>query len=261
MLRLLAALALAGCKPAPSPPPPSGGPDLRLYEVCPPKTPAEVVRRAEAEKTLADECDRAAAALKAGTPAPVSAALAADAAKFRAALDYAARRAHECRAVGANAPAACGPIADTEKRNDCQLLVAFYQAAKRAPKDPAWRMPDAWHAHCHAAAGAACDAYRDALRAGDPAKCPKQPAALADCAALAALDAARCPDDGCKSRVARDKLIAEGGLARLADAGPDRDRPLAAAALGREDACEPVFEAFAAVCTSAPHVGAAPVAR
>lgn len=223
--------------------------------MCQPKTPASVLERAAQEKALAAACDEAADEVRAGHA--VTAPALPHEPRFRAALDDAARRAYECRAVATNGDAACAAIAGAEKRDDCAMQRALFHAARAAPSDRSWRFPDAWHAHCRqAGAGAACDAYRDALRAGDPAKCPKAPAALADCPALAALDPARCPDADCAARVARDRLLTDGGLAQLAESGAPEERVLAAAALGRPDACEPTIASFVAVCRSASHVGA-----
>jgi hypothetical protein len=167
----------------------------------------------------------------------------------RPGIDLAARQAYTCRAVATDDDTPCAQIAAGDPRADCELERAFFHAA-RTPGDPAWRLPDAWNARCKSAGlGAACDRYRDALRARDASLCPKQ---LPDCVALTTGDASKCGSDGeCTRRAKRFELMGAGGLAKLASDGDASDKILAAAALGQPGACDATRDAVLQACRAA----------
>ncbi len=244
----VAAVALApGChheEPAPAARPP----DLAPSEVCKHEPPPGTVERTALDKSLSGVCQGLAAALGDGKPLALPADAPAQLAAARPRIEETAQPYLACRAVAVDADAACDPIVSVEVRKDCRLTRAFYHAARTA-ENPAWRMPDEWLAACRSGGmGAACDAYRDALRGRDASRCPSGAADLADCAALAKGDPARCPDERCKVRVRRYQALAAGGLARLASDGDPEDRTLAAAALGRKDACAALLDSFVQAC-------------
>lgn len=251
MARCAVAAAVAGCTGGGKPAPPApAAPDLAVVELCAPKpSPALLARQAD-EKRASVDCAGFAESIAAGRPAEPPVLPGADAA-WRTALGAALRPLAICRAVESDGDAPCQTIDGDGARSDCRLERAFFHAARTAPASHDWRLPDEWLAACRAAGVKGCDAYRDALRSGDPARCPP---GFADCAALAAGDPARCgksAEAGCSAHAERDRLIGEGGLAKLAESGRGEDAVLARAALGRPGACDDAHKNLAAACASA----------
>ncbi|MSP59707.1 MAG: hypothetical protein EXR72_05075 [Myxococcales bacterium] len=273
--RAVGLLALIGCSGAPgcrreAPAPPaaatpatSATPDLALVEVCPPKTPPAVVELAALEKTLGEVCDRLAEAATAGKA--IDALLATGPATLRTAaartaLDETVRHIYVCRAVAGDDDGPCKRIVELEAQKTCLVRRAFFHAARK-PADPKWRFPDLMHEACKKEFEAPlCDGYRDAIRAGDPARCPSGQGALPDCAAVAAGDPARCSGPDCVETAGRVRLIAAGGLLRLAAEGSPHDRLLAGAALGRPEACAEAVATFRQACRGAARMATRPAA-
>jgi hypothetical protein len=101
-------------------------------------------------------------------------------------------------------------------------------------------------------AASLCDAFRDALRAADPAKCPTGSVQGMDgwCRAIVSLDKSQCMGIGgiedreqgkeaCEKIVDRHKGFGK-GLEEMAKSGTPLERALANAALGKADACKPL---------------------
>lgn len=246
---LILSTVLCGCN-TPKATPASAQPDLAPREICAHPPSAALIAKQEMNNAIGTSCEQIAAAVAAGkaidystAPTPVVAT------DIRPGIDKAAQPAYGCRAVATDDDAPCAQIPAGDPRIECGLERAFFHAA-RTPGDPAWRFPDAWHARCKSAGlGAACDRYREALRARDASRCPKE---LADCVALATGDASKCGNDReCTRRVKRYELVGTGGLAKLASDGDEGDKLFAKAALGQPGACDATKEMVLQACRAA----------
>jgi hypothetical protein len=250
---LCAALAI-GCSKT-TPPVEKKPADLAPEEVCKDRgPPPEVVAKGEREKVIAAECAKVGAAVAGGQAIDRAAfpSLPLDDAEVRRGLGDAARLAWTCRAVALDVEAPCA-LVDRDGAAQCRERRAFFHGA-RAPKDTAWRFTDEAHALCKVSLGAAsCDAFRDAVRKSDPARCPKGGPEAKACAALAAADPARCPegDKECEEHARRLQAVAAGGLARLASDGTKDDQLLATAAQKGAEACAPTEKSLVEVCRAA----------
>jgi hypothetical protein len=126
-----------------------------------------------------------------------------------------------------------------------------------------------------------CDAFRAAMRSGDPKDCAPTGDGEPVCRAYLALDASRCHVDGalkdvvatgprvvektprdraterptlgavlellCKQAIERRGFLAK-GLKVIAESGPPREREFAKAALGQPEACAPYVQAAMQAC-------------
>jgi len=146
---------------------------------------------------------------------------------------------------------------------ECLATLRLFTSAKGAPGDGSWRYTKALAAECAAATTAdVCDQVRAALVAGDAARCPHvkppsgdQPPKVGHpalyCAALASGDPSKCPQDAspdCAAWARRYGLLASGGLPSVAEKGDPDGRAYAAAALGRDHACEGFVDQLQDAC-------------
>lgn len=256
---LVAALA-AGCtrtEPAANPPPAAtaklerAAPDMALKELCNTPPPAEVTAKIARDKRYAALCLELIKVVSAGQK-PDRAALAPlrlDSPPLAGVLDDTALALARCRAVATDSDGPCDAAGSDERKDDCRGTRAEFHAA-RSTTDSAWRFPDTSTARCRKAGlGSACEAARDAIRAGKPALCPHT-AELADCPAVAASDPSKCKSGDCRKRTRFLQLVAAGGLQKVASDGEGADKALAGAALGRKDACDAPLTALGEACRS-----------
>ena len=164
------------------------------------------------------------------------------------------RRLILCNAVRLGSENACQLFPDPNEREHCVRETGFFIAARRAPADTAWRFHDGLMGDCMRIPkmdAASCAHFRDAVRASNPSGCPNVDADVNSfCRALASLDPKLCTSkrfDGCASEIARAQTIAKSGLQGLVGSNA-KEKPIAAAALGVADACEPLSKEWLEAC-------------
>ena len=176
--------------------------------------------------------------------------------------DAAALRDPEVKALAKSAPsiAICAAVV-RDSDEPCDLLpedqakscrkTRFTYHELRDPKSRGYVFTDVEYRDCKASKEyeSLCDPLRDALRAGDPEKCPSKQPFGAMCRASIALDPTLCPadDKDCKKDIEKYKVYAK-GLQGLKTSGGEDQRALAAAALGEADACKPVTKPVLDAC-------------
>lgn len=236
----------------------AAAPDLGEREVCASRPPAWVVAKAAARKRAESVCPGAVAALAEGREVAPSPSLPLDAPEVKRALAETARAFASCRAVAADDDAPCARLAGDKERAFCRDRRARFHAARASSSAPLVLGDEALARCKKAVPGSACDALRDALRAGNPSLCPASGPVADDCPALAAADPARCKSEDCRRLADFSRLVRAGGLARVAESGAPDDRPLAAAALGRPGACAPLLAPVEGACKEAIEAQATP---
>ena len=210
---------------------------------------------AAAEAAAEASCAAVTAALLAGKPLDLPSHANLQARYQKDQIDKAAFFATTCRATMGDTDSPCDGLGQEEAKYECRLRWGFLRAA-RDPARSADLLAGAVHAFCsHAAPKANCAGIRDAVKAGDPARCPEDSReSSAICGALVWRDAAHCPkgDDeftqGCATTARWTGALRSGGLAQLAFVGTPEEQALARAAAGQIDACKALIESFKRDC-------------
>jgi hypothetical protein len=166
-----------------------------------------------------------------------------------------------CAAVVRDSDEPCDLLSADDAKSCRKTRSTFHEL--RDPKRRGFVLSDADYRECTASIEASvCDAFRTALRSGDPNQCPSKQPFGAVCRATITLDPALCPEEGaeeCKKDVERWKVFAT-GLQGVKKSGSPEERALAAAALGEADACKPIAQAALDSCTAAGAATAGPPA-
>jgi hypothetical protein len=186
-----------------------------------------------------------------------------------------------CGAVRADSDALCQLLLDPNAMRPCQETRSSFHELRVNPKGRGFLMGDAQMEACRSFPGTApyCEKFRAAALAGDDSACADFGEIASLCRALITLDKSLCKapqgelfegsDEGqsqtygaamaadCVKQVQRGEVYAK-GLKSLAESGPARERVLARAALGQDDACEMLEKAAVDKCASMPGLGGAP---
>jgi hypothetical protein len=173
---------------------------------------------------------------------------------------------------------------------DCRHTWSIFHELRTYPKGRSFLFDDVDYDGCKelpsrvpAFSATLCDAFREALRSGDVKKCDSVGDGAGICRAYMAVDASLCDQAGigslkgvvegeCKKLIERRGFLAQ-GLPEVAKSGQPPWRELAAAALGRADACQGFAKPAMDIClrsseapaaeapaAEAPAEGAAPAA-
>jgi hypothetical protein len=161
-----------------------------------------------------------------------------------------------CGAVRKNSDALCQKLLTKDRTQliACLSTRSTYNELRTNPKGRGFLFDDVKYTECQASgAGAFCDDFRAALRAGDTAKCDalKQYGAL--CRAFVTMDVSACntssPDEtpDCVKVIERNALFGK-GLEAIAKGGPPSDREFATAAMGAPGACAALAQKAMDLC-------------
>ncbi len=181
-----------------------------------------------------------------------------------------------CGAVTADSDDICQVLAPGEKfrsltegpANICCAAWAQMHELRKYPKGRSYFFDDMQYQQCKALPSLAsfCDAFRDALRSGDPAQCASAGDLKSICVAYLKVDKSLCKGEGpegaglekdCRKKI--DKMAGlAGGLQGLSTAGKPRDRALAKAALGTPDACAALAQTATDICLNQSVAASAP---
>ncbi len=164
-----------------------------------------------------------------------------------------------CLAVARDSdePCALTPKDAPQHAQECRMTRAVFHELRTNPQGRAFMFPDYKYQACRAEPKVAsiCDRWRAAARTGDPNQCTGMGEWETECRAELTLDESLCPKtpepEGCKKAIAAGRAFAN-GLKSVAQSGSPRDRALAKAALGEQDACAPFAEAAVGNCESPP---------
>lgn len=158
--------------------------------------------------------------------------------------------------VKADSPELCHRVMPTSVRENCLARYTFFHMARHATPPVSWPeiMGAGLRFDCLNPADEievepeTCDWIAKRVSTQTPDDCP--PGMLHTmCVAIASSDPSLCEgDEDCEELAGRLRLLAEGGLGKVAEVGTFRDRAVAAAAMGRSDACEQLVQAFEQKC-------------
>lgn len=155
-----------------------------------------------------------------------------------------------------------------DARPDCTMAAEMSASLRRNKSD--WRFGPTLLKTCQENAGDAkiCEQAKQAVFAGDAARCPEGGVVGSYCRALAALDASKCADlkvgarEQCQSQVRMHSILAKGGLAALATEGNDWERAFAQAAQGDPASCVTLSQAqVVEACRAAPNPTLPPTSK
>jgi hypothetical protein len=156
-----------------------------------------------------------------------------------------------CLAVAHRDNRRCGALAG-EKKERCGRAVAYYRWARAPTGDRAWFCDDQARKKAGKKGISATDfqSMCDAVRTGDPSKCPKAGTEEGDgCRAEASLDPANCRGRPlCLAEVERSKRIVAGGLAARLSTATGAERIQIEAALKGAEACAGALQALRQSC-------------
>ncbi len=172
-----------------------------------------------------------------------------------------------CLAVARDSddPCALMPKDAPQHGQECRQTRAVFHELRTNPQGRSFMFPDSKYQACrtHPEIASICDRWRTAARSGDPNECTGMGEMETECRAELTLNDSLCAKtqepEGCKKAIEANRVYAK-GLKSVAESGPPRDRILAKAALGEQDACAPFVEAALGFCASPPSLGTPAVA-
>ena len=171
-----------------------------------------------------------------------------------------------CGAVRSDADDLCKLL--EQGGDECRRMRWVFHELRVNPKGRSFLMTDSDYESCRkdlpaqSLPASLCDEFREAVRSGDPSKCPKGAVEGMEgfCRGIVSLDKSQCTGMGkiedqeqgraaCEKIIDRNKHFAK-GLEELAKSGPPLESELAKAALKQADACS-VYEKKAVEACSA----------